>query len=47
MRVSSPRLGSSILITSAPRSASIMVQNGPAKVLVRSTTFILLRALDI
>src|SRR5690349_20202717 len=37
-RVSSPPSGFSILITSAPRSDSIMVQNGPAKSWVRSIT---------
>src|ERR1700684_4652981 len=32
--------GSSILITSAPRSARIIVQNGPGASLVRSSTLI-------
>src|SRR5260370_36906282 len=32
--------GSSILITSAPRSARIIVQKGPGASLVRSSTFI-------
>src|SRR5260370_34265601 len=32
--------GSSILITSAPRSARIIVQNGPGASLVRSSIFI-------
>src|SRR5215510_5007686 len=43
-RVSSPRSGSSILMTSAPMSPSIMVQKGPARVRVRSTTLIFCRA---
>src|SRR6266850_1564268 len=37
-RVSSPLPGSSILTTSAPMSASIIVQNGPASTRVRSST---------
>ena len=37
-RESSPPRGFSILITSAPRSASSMVQNGPAIIWVRSNT---------
>src|SRR5213594_1724450 len=37
-RVSSPLPGSSTLTTSAPMSASIMVQNGPASTRVRSST---------
>src|SRR5215510_6125104 len=37
-RVSSPLPGSSILTTSAPMSASIIVQNGPARTRVRSST---------
>src|SRR5882724_4004336 len=37
-RVSSPVPGGSILITSAPMSPSIMVQSGPARMRVRSTT---------
>jgi len=37
VRVESP-FGGSILITSAPRSASSIVQNGPAITWVRSTT---------
>src|SRR5712692_9812602 len=43
-RVSSPRSGSSILMTSAPMSPSIMVQKGPARVRVRSTTLIFCKA---
>src|SRR5438105_713151 len=42
-RVSSPAGIFSILITSAPMSASISVQVGPAMTWVRSTTFIPLR----
>src|SRR5512145_192308 len=38
-RVSSPRSGSSTLITSAPMSPSSIVQNGPASTRVRSMTF--------
>src|SRR6266508_7033467 len=38
LRVSSPRPGSSILITSAPMSPSIIEQNGPASTRVRSRT---------
>src|SRR5947207_13491519 len=38
LRVSSPLPGSSILITSAPMSARIMEQNGPARTRVRSRT---------
>src|SRR3990172_3646788 len=37
-RVSSPAPGRSILITSAPRSPSIIVQNGPARILEMSST---------
>src|SRR5690242_11535487 len=37
-RVSSPAPGRSILITSAPRSASICAQVGPARTRVRSNT---------
>src|SRR4029453_6632635 len=37
-RVSSPRAGASILTTSAPRSARIMVLNGPDRIRVRSRT---------
>ena len=37
-RVSSPPLGFSILITSAPISASSIVQNGPANIWLKSTT---------
>src|SRR5262252_4806613 len=37
-RVSSPWPGGSILITSAPMSPSVMVQSGPARMRVRSTT---------
>jgi hypothetical protein len=37
-RVSSPLSGGSTLITSAPMSPSIMVQSGPARMRVRSTT---------
>src|ERR1700719_2053060 len=37
-RVSSPEPGFSILITSAPRSASICTQVGPASTRVRSNT---------
>src|SRR5262249_11934293 len=37
-RVSSPSPGRSTLITSAPRSPSIMVQYGPESTLVRSST---------
>src|SRR5215475_10675384 len=37
-RVSSPWTGSSIFRTSAPRSPSIIVQNGPATTRVKSTT---------
>src|SRR5262249_57498250 len=43
-RVSSPRSGSSILMTSAPMSPSIIVQKGPARVRVRSTTLIFCKA---
>src|SRR5262249_41823688 len=43
-RVSSPRSGSSILTTSAPMSPSIIVQKGPARVRVRSTTLICCKA---
>src|SRR5215467_8600715 len=43
-RVSSPCSGSSILTTSAPISPSIMVQKGPARVRVRSTTLICCKA---
>src|SRR5437899_4233798 len=38
LRVSSPLPGSSSLITSAPMSPSIIVQNGPARTRVRSRT---------
>src|SRR5439155_14913155 len=38
LRVSSPLPGSSILITSAPMSARIIEQNGPARTRVRSRT---------
>src|SRR5260370_26627933 len=37
-RESSPRPGSSILITSAPRSARFIAQNGPASTRLRSST---------
>src|SRR5215475_13734627 len=37
-RTGSPSPGGSILITSAPMSASSMLQNGPARIRVRSTT---------
>ena len=37
-RVSSPRVGSSILSTSAPMSPRSMAQNGPARTRVKSTT---------
>ena len=37
-RESSPRPGTSILMTSAPRSARFIVQNGPASTRVRSMT---------
>src|SRR5688500_3032480 len=37
-RVSSPEPGCSILMTSAPRSPRIIVQNGPARLRVRSST---------
>src|SRR5262245_26373059 len=43
-RVSSPRSGSSILMTSAPMSPSIIVQKGPARVRVRSTTLMFCKA---
>ena len=43
LRVSSPSLGSSILMTSAPMSAKFWVQNGPARVRVRSTTLMFSR----
>src|SRR3954468_18988860 len=39
-RKGSPAPGGSTLITSAPISASIIVQNGPARMRVRSTTLI-------
>ena len=38
-RVSSPPLGFSTFTTSAPMSASIIVQYGPAMIWVRSSTF--------
>src|SRR5256885_14969699 len=38
LRVSSPFPGSSILMTSAPMSPSIIEQNGPARTRVRSRT---------
>src|SRR5207237_400159 len=38
LRVSSPLPGSSILMTSAPMSARIIEQNGPARTRVRSRT---------
>src|SRR5215468_2942574 len=38
LRVSSPLPGSSILITSAPMSPSIIAQKGPARTRVRSST---------
>src|SRR5215469_617512 len=38
LRESSPRPGSSILMTSAPRSARFIVQKGPASTRVRSST---------
>src|SRR5215467_13971356 len=38
LRVSSPLSGGSTLITSAPMSPSIMVQSGPARIRVKSTT---------
>src|ERR1700722_18120679 len=37
-RESSPRPGSSILMTSAPRSARFIAQNGPASTRLRSST---------
>ena len=37
-RISSPRSGSSILTTSAPISPRSIVQKGPARVRVKSTT---------
>ncbi len=37
-RVSSPPFGFSTLITSAPMSASSIVQNGPAIICVKSST---------
>ena len=38
LRASSPRPGASTLMTRAPRSASTIVQYGPASTRVRSTT---------
>src|SRR4029453_17193083 len=38
LRVSSPLPGSSILMTSAPMSASVIAQKGPARTRVRSRT---------
>ena len=38
LRVSSPLPGSSILMTSAPMSARIIEQNGPARTRVKSRT---------
>src|SRR5580704_7997911 len=45
-RVSSPPSGNSTFTTSAPRSARSIVQNGPARLRVRSTTRMPRRASD-